>query len=235
MKVNLGYNDTYVAASNLYLIISFVIFIPLTGMWLHKVHRVRESLFIGFALFAVYYIYTAQFFYPEENAHFFFIPMIIWGAAYGISMTSLAYYASVNIPAHENVNRAFFSIISRTVVGAPIASTLWIDRFNYFNQKHYDLISAQYGMDDYRVSNLWNSLVSGHLKAGNSMEQAHQLAQGTLSNMIYKDALIVSAQNIYYVLAGVSIFLAILALSLKVLNIHYEKEKNKYPLTYMDV
>lgn len=235
MKVNLGYNDSYVAASNLYLIISFVIFIPLTGIWLHKVHRVRESLFIGFALFAVYYLYTAGFFYPEENDHFFFIPMVIWGAAYGISITSLSYYASVNIPAHENVNRAFFSIISRTVIAAPVTSALWLDRFNFFKQKQYDIISAQYSMDDYRVSALWKNLVSGHLKAGSSVEQAEQLAHTTMHNMIYKDALILSAQNIYYVLAAVSILLAILALSLRVLNIHYVAEKNKYPLTYVDV
>ncbi|MFT3903283.1 MAG: MFS transporter [Niabella sp.] len=235
MKVNLGYNDTYVAASNLYLIVSFVIFIPLTGIWLHKVHRVRESLFIGFVLFAVYYLYTASVFYPEENDHFFFIPMVIWGAAYGISITSLSYYASVNIPAHENVNRAFFSIISRTVIAAPITSALWLDRFNFFKQRQYDIISAQYGMDDYRVSALWKNLVSGHLKTGSSLEQAEQLAHTTMHNMIYKEALILSAQNIYYVLAAVSIFLAILALSLRVLNIHYIAEKNKYPLTYVDV
>ncbi|MFT4204041.1 MAG: MFS transporter [Chitinophagaceae bacterium] len=235
MKVNLGYNDTYVAAANLYLIVAFVVCIPLTGIWLHKVHRVRESLFIGFSLFAVYYLYTARCFYPEANEHFFFLPMLIRGAAYGISMTSLSYYASVNIPAQENSSRAFFSISSRSVLAAPITSALWLDRFNFFKQKQYDIISAQYGMDDYRVSSLWKSLVSGHLKEGSSLEQAEQLAQATMHNMIYKDALILSAQNIYYVLAAVSILLAILALSLKVLNIHYEKEKNKYPLTYMDV
>ncbi|MET3037551.1 MFS transporter [Chryseobacterium sp. NRRL B-14859] len=235
MKVNLGYNDPYVAATNLYLIIPFVIFIPVTGIWLHKVHRVRESLFVGFALFAVYYLYTARFFYPEENSNFFLIPMVIRGAAYGISITSLSYYASVNLPAADNSHRAFFSIISRSVIAAPITSALWLDRFNYFKQKQYDIVSAQYGMDDYRVSGLWKNLVSVHLKAGNSLEQAEQLAHGSMHGMIYKEALILSAQNIYYVLAAISILLAIAALSLKVLNIHYVKEKNKYPLTYMDV
>lgn len=235
MKVNLGYNDSYVAASNLYLIIPFVVCIPITGIWLHRVHRVRESLFIGFALFAVYYLYTARFFYPEENSNFFMVPMVIRGAAYGISITSLSYYASVNLPANENSHRAFFSIISRSVVAAPITSALWLDRFNYFKQKQYDIVSSQYGMDDYRVSGLWKSLVSSHLKTGSSIQQAQELANVTMHNMIYKEALISSAQNIYYVLAAVSILLAIIVLCLKVLNVHYVSEKNKYPLTYIDL
>ncbi|WP_413534022.1 MFS transporter [Empedobacter brevis] len=235
MKVNLGYTDTYIAAVNLYLILAFVISIPLTGIWLHKVHRVRESLFVGFALFAVYYLYTAKYFYPEANEHFFFIPMIIRGAAYGISITSLSYYASVNVPFYDNSDRAFFSIASRTVFAAPITSALCLNQFNFLKQKQYDIISAQYTMDDYRVSNLWKSLISGHLRNGSSVEQAEQLAQGTIHHMIYKEALILSAQNIYYILAAISIILAILALSLKILNIHYLKEKNKYSLTYVDV
>lgn len=235
MKVNLGYNDTYVAATNLYLLIPFVICIPITGFWLHKVHRVRESLFVGFTLFAVYYLYTAQFFYPEENSNFFMIPMILRGAAYGISITSLSYYASVNIPASENSSRAFFSIMTRSVIAAPITSALWLDRFNYFKQKQYDIVSAQYGMDDYRVSTIWKNLMAKNIKAGNSIDQAEQLATTAMHNMIYKDALISSAQNIYYLLALVSIILAIGVLSLKVLNMHYVSEKNKYPLTYMDL
>ncbi|QOW10857.1 MFS transporter [Kaistella flava (ex Peng et al. 2021)] len=235
MKVNLGYTDSYVAATNLYLIISFVIFIPLTGIWLHKVHRVRESLFVGFALFAIYYLYTARFFYPEENSTFFLIPMMLRGAAYGISITSLSYYASVNLVQADNTHRAFFSIISRSVIAAPITSALWLDSFNYFKQKEYDIVSAQFGMDDYRVSGLWKSLVSSNLKSGSSLDQAEQLAQGTLHNMIYKEALIMSAQNVYYLLAAISIALAILVLFLKVLNVHYVSEKNKYQMTYMDV
>ncbi|GAA4795093.1 hypothetical protein GCM10023231_24340 [Olivibacter ginsenosidimutans] len=161
--------------------------------------------------------------------------MVIRGAAYGISITSLSYYASVNLPAHASAHRAFFSITSRSVLAAPITSALWLDRFNYFKQKQYDIISAQYGMDDYRVSDLWKGLVSSHLKAGSSLEQAEQLAHGSIHAMIYKEALIASAQNIYYVLAAISIVMAIAVLCLKVLNIHYVSEKNKYPLTYVDV
>jgi hypothetical protein len=235
MKVNLGYTDSYLAATNLYLIISFVIFIPLTGLWLHHVHRVRESLFVGFMLFAVYYIYTATLFYPEENDSFFMIPMIIRGAAFGISITSLSYYASVNIPVHENSSRAFFSIISRTVIAAPISTSLWINRFTFLKQNEVNIMNAQFVNDDIRVSGMWSSLVSKFLKSGSSIEEAHQMANANIHGLIYKQALIASAQNIYYILALISIIFAILVLSLKILNIHYEKDKNKYSLTFMDL
>ena len=218
MKVTLGYNDPYVAASNLYLIIPFVIFIPLTGIWLHKVHRVRESLFVGFALFAVYYLYTAQFFYPEENTDFFLIPMVIRGAAYGISITSLSYYASVNLPAADNTYRAFFSINIRSVIAAPITSALWLDRFNFFKQRQYTIVSAQYSVDDYRVEGLLS-----------------RLSGVGLHGMIAKDSLITSIQNIHYMLALISVVLAALVLCLKVLNVHYVADKNKYPLNYVDI
>ena len=235
MKVSLGYDDRYVAASNLYLIIAFVIFIPLTGYWLHKIHRARETLFLGFVLFGIYYLYTARFFYPEENTHFFLIPMMIRGAAYGISITSLSYYASVNVPAADNTHRAFLSINIRSVIAAPITSALWLDRFNFVKQRQYDIVSAQYTMDDYRVSGLWNNLVSTHLKSGNSVEQAEQLAHGALHHLVYKEALITSIQHIHYILAGISLLLAVIVLCLNVFNIHYVSEKNKYPLHYVDI
>ncbi|WP_432713955.1 MFS transporter [Pedobacter sp.] len=235
MKVNLKYNDTYVAASNLYMIIAFLIFIPLTGIWLHRFHRAREPLFIGFMLFAVYYFYTAHIFYPEENSGFFLLPMMIRGAAYGISITSLSYYASVNIPAEASSHRAFLSLASRSVFAAPITSAFWQDRFNHFKQKQYDVIAAQYSMDDYRVQDFMKGSVLDHQKSGHGVELANQLATHSLHAKIYNDALILSAQNIYYVLAVVSLLLAIAVLCLKVLNIHYVSEKNKYPLTYVDV
>lgn len=235
MKVSLGYDDRYVAASNLYLIIPFVIAIPLTGWWLHKVHRARESLCLGFGLFALYYLYTAQFFYPEENSDFFLIPMMIRGAAYGINLTSLSYYASMNIPAGDNTYRAFLSINIRSVIAAPITSAFWLNGFNYFKQRQYDIVSAQYTMDDYRVSGLWKNWVTSHLKAGNSMEQAEQFANSALHKMIYKEALITSIQNIHYLLAAISIVLAIVVFSLKIFNLHYTLEKNKYPMDYIDL
>ena len=235
MKVSLGYDDRYIAAANLYQIIGFVIFIPLTGYWLHKVNRARETLFIGFSLFSVYYLYTAWNFYPEENAYFFFIPMMLRGAAYGISITSLSYYSSMNIPSADNTNRAFASINIRSVISAPVTAAFWLDCFNYFKQRQYDIVSAQYTMDDGRVSGIWKGLVSSHLKSGSGVEQAEQLARGAMHQMIYKEALITSIQNIHYLLAGISILLALVVLGLKIFNIHYIKEKNKYPLTYVDL
>jgi len=231
MKVNLKYNDQYVAATNLYMIVGFVVAIPLTGAWLHKVHRVRESLMVGFLLFAVYYFYTAHIFYPEENERFFFFPMIARAAAYGICLTSLSYYASVNVAPQDSTSRAMFSISVRSVIAAPITSAFWQSTFNNLKIKFITIISSAYGKEDYRVGNLWNYSIAGKLHSGQSIDVATELAEKGIRGRLYQDALILSAQNIYYILAAVSLVLAISVLFLKVFNVHYIADKNKYPLT----
>lgn len=236
MTVSLGYDGRYVAAANLYLIIPFLCVIPLTGYWLHKVRRAREPLILSFLLFALYYGYTAQFFYPEENTHFFLIPMMIRGAAYGMCITSLSYYASMNIPAKPNNYRAFASIVSRSVIAAPITSALCLHCFNYFKDRQYNMLSAVYAMDDFRVSSLWKGLVSAQLKKGFSMQEAEQMAQAALHKLIYKEALIYSIQNIHYVLAAVSLILALAVACLKIFNLHYQVEKNNHHAqSYVDL
>ena len=236
MTRSLHFNGPYIAAANLYQILAFVIFVPLTGYWLHKAHRARESLFIGFSLFAVYYIYTALFFYPEENEYFFLIPMILKGAAYGISLTSLSYYASMNIPAKDNGYRAFFSIISRTVIAAPITSAIWLNRFNFMKLRQYTILSADYSLDDYRVWGLFNGLVHRSVGSGHA-SSAEGAARAGLHNIIAKETLITSLQNMHYLLAGISLLLAIIVMSMRVFNIHYKVEKNKFnnAFTFIDL
>lgn len=234
MKVNLHYNDEYVARTNLYMIVGFMVFIPLTGVWLHKVHRVRESLFVGFALFALYYFYTAHVFYPEENEGFFFVPMMLRAAAYGISLTSLSYYASVNVAPQDSAARAMFSISTRSVIAAPITSAFWQSTFNNLKTKFLTIVSSPYTEDDYRVSGLWKNTIAQKVHSGQSIDVATQLAEKGIRNNLYQQALILSAQNIYYILAAVSLVLAVSVLFLKVFNIHYVAAKNKYPLTVPD-
>ena len=75
-------------------------------------------------------------------------------------------------------------------------------------------------MDDYRVSSILQKKTEGALHA-----------------MIAKQSLITSLQNIHYLLAGVSIILAIIVISMKIFNIHYQVEKNRYAnsYTYIDI
>lgn len=235
MKVNLHYTDRYVAASNLFQIVAFVLAIPLTGIWLHRHHRVREPLVLGFSLFAFYYLYTARIFYAEENENFFLLPLLLRGAAYGMSLTSLSYYASVNVPATDNGHRAFFSIVSRYVIAAPVSEAFWQDQFNWLKARQYTILSAQYTADDYRVHELLGAAIRHQQQAGHGADLARSLAEQSIRAGIHRDALILSAQNMYYLLAAVSVLFVVLVASLRVLNIHYEVEKNKYPLTYIDV
>lgn len=231
MKINLKYTDQYVASTNLYMIVGFVLSIPLTGVWLHKVHRVKESLSVGFLLFALYYFYTAHIFYPEENENFFFVPMVLRAAAYGISLTSLSYYASVNVAPQDSSSRAMFSISVRSIIAAPVTSAFWLSIFNNLKIKFANILSAPYSYDDHRVAELWRSSIAGKVHSGQDSVIASQLAERGIRGNIYQQALILSAQNIYYILALVSLVLAISVLFLKVFNIHYIASKNKYPLT----
>ncbi|ANH82555.1 hypothetical protein A8C56_17640 [Niabella ginsenosidivorans] len=231
MRTVLGYDNKYTATSNLFMAVAYAVCIPLTGIWLHRRHKARGPLFLGFSLFALYYFITAHILYPEENTNAFFIPMMLSAAAFGITITSLSYYASVNIPVQDNRSRAFFSISFRSVLAAPFSSAFWLDRYNQAKQNHYTYISAQYTPDDPRFQSLWQGMLKSLSSSGHDAATAPGLAAASVHAGIYKQSIILAAQDIYYVLAAVSLCVAIAVLFFKVFNVHYEKAKNQYSLT----
>jgi len=230
MKGALQYDDSFIACTNLYMAILFVVCIPLTGIWLHHHHRVREPLVLAFILFALYYWGTARIFYEEENRYFFLFPMIIRAAAHGICITSLGYFTSVNIPIKDNSARAFFSLAPRNIMGSLISSAFWMNRFDYIKQYHYTSIASQYIPEDSRVQTLWQTAASSLFNSGDIDGITSSVPAKLIQENIYKQSVILGARDLHYILGLICLLIAIIVFFLKIFDIHYKNAMNQYSL-----
>nr|WP_315027472.1 MFS transporter [uncultured Chryseobacterium sp.] len=221
----------YANVSNLYMIPAFFISVPLTGIWLHKRHKARGALVLGFLLYTLFYFVIKNlvaFDVPEEA---FIIPQLLRGAAYGVTMTSLSYYVSSNVELKDNSSRVFFSVFSRYVLAMPITSAFFSHRLSYLKMKFSTDFAQYITPTDPKVMEYVNTIKSGFVNKGLDMMFAQNMALASLQKKLLADSMLRGVDEIFMMLCMISIVLMMACLFLKVFNIHYEVWKNTYPLT----
>lgn len=221
----------YANVSNLYMIPAFIVAVPLTGIWLHKKHKARGALVLGFFLYALFYFLIKKlvaFDIPEKAL---IVPQLVRGAAYGITMTSLSYYVSSNVELKDNSSRIFFSVFSRYMLAMPITSAFFGHQLAYYKTK-FSTDFAQYILPtNPKVIDYLNILKAGFINKGLDAISSQNMALGSLQKKMVSDALMRGVDEIFMILCIVSAALMLICLCLKVFNIHYEVWKNTYPLT----
>ncbi|WP_419869443.1 MFS transporter [Chryseobacterium sp. CT-SW4] len=231
LLINFKGDVKYANISNLYMIPAFLVSIPLTGVWLHKKHKARGALVLGFALYALFYVLIkglVAYDVPEEA---FIVPQLVRGAAYGIAMTSLSYYVSSNVELKDNSSRVFFSVFSRYMLAMPVTSAFFSHRLSYYKTKFTTGFSQSLIPVDPKVMDYIHSSQAGLMNKGFDIISSQNMALGALQKKIMADATLRGVDEIFMFLCLISIVLMLACLCLKVFNIHYEVWKNTYPLT----
>ncbi|MBV8326008.1 MFS transporter [Chryseobacterium sp.] len=231
LLLNFKGDTKYANISNLYMIPAFIVSVPLTGIWLHKKHKARGALVLGFLLYALFYFLIKKlvaFDIPEEAL---IVPQFIRGAAYGVTMTSLSYYVSSNVELKDNSTRVFFSVFSRYMLAMPITSAFFGHQLAYYKIKFSTDFAQHIVPTDPKVTDYLNTLTAGFINKGMDMVSAQNMALGSLQKKVLSDALLRGVDEIFMMLCIMSIVLMFICLCLKVFNIHYEVWKNTYPLT----
>ncbi|MFB6458004.1 MFS transporter [Chitinophaga sp. Hz27] len=230
MERVLHYDHEYVASIMLYMIPSFLIFIPLTGILLHRHYSVRIILFIGFTLFTIYYFITAHLFYPELAEELLILPQLLKGAAYGITITTLSYYASTNVTKEYNGNRAFFSVGARYVIAFPISAAIIGEWFFHAQRKQAMLLSEKIGLDNNALNSFLGGMRHTFQTRGFDVEQSQAAATAILQSKLQQQCIMLAGQDLYTWLGIISLMMSVLVLLIKKLDAHYEWNRNRYSL-----
>jgi Major Facilitator Superfamily. len=219
-----------VASSGLWLIPAFVVSIPLTGIWLHKKHRAKESLIAGFLFYAAYYFITSKIFSESVSQKDLIISQLLRGVSYGVCITSLSYYMSMNVNLKDNAGRVFYSVNTRYIF-ASSTTMAFFRRWLLINQaKYYEAINARLSDISTGFSGVLANVKSGFINKGFDAETAHAMATKVLMNKAHQESVSLAATEIFTILAIVSLCLALLVMFLNVFNIHYVRIKNQYSL-----
>jgi MFS family permease len=230
MEHVLGFDARLDALTNLYMIPAFLIAIPFTGYLLHKGFSVRLILFISFSLFALYYFSASKLFSSGGEVKYFLLPQLLKGAAYGATITTLSYYASANVDRAFNGDRAFFSMATRYVIAAPVTISFYENILRHREALHYANLAQNFQTGNYRTMNYLNQLQ--HIFINKNYDTAHAKAAATAlaTANVHKHSVYLATQDIYQWLMIAACALAVIVVAIKKLDIHYQKEKNRYAL-----
>ncbi|RAJ79274.1 MFS transporter [Chitinophaga dinghuensis] len=230
MERVLRYDHEYVASVMLYMIPSFLVVIPLTGLLLHRHYSVRILLAIGFTLFTVYYFLTAKLFYPELEEGLLILPQMLKGAAYGITITTLSYYASTNVPKEYNGHRAVFSVASRFVIAMPVTAAILGEWTFHAQRQQLMLLTEKMGLDNYALHNFLRGSQATLQSKGMDSNQAQAAATALLQGKVQQQVIMLAGQDIYTALGFISLIMTITVLLMRQLDAHYLQHRNSYSL-----
>lgn len=223
MESILKYDHTYVAETSFYMIISFITIIPLVGWMLSKHYPVRIFLFTGFLLFALFHFISSRLFYAEQDITYLILAQILKGAAYGICITALSYYASQHVTREFNGHRAFLSISIRYVIATPLTSAIFGHWLLVSQRMHYTSLSANFTNENTAV--VHNTQVLAAPSGGTSA-----VTMASIGSRVNAQSFLLGSIDIYTVVAIICLFLAISVLFIKDLDVHYRKHYKSYPL-----
>lgn len=230
MERVLHYDHVRVARASLYMIPSFLLFIPLSGWLLHRHYPVRILLLAGFGLFAACNFISARLFAPSVTAHYLVLPQLLKGAAYGTVITTLSYYASTNVLREYNGHRAFLSVCTRYVVAMPLSGALLGEWMLRARRQHYTVLSAALQEGSMPVQQFLRQMERLFMARGMTARQAGEAALAALDGRIQQQAILLAGENIFTALGYVSLGLMLLVLLIKKLDVHYLANRNRYSL-----
>ncbi|MFC0515991.1 hypothetical protein ACFFGT_17345 [Mucilaginibacter angelicae] len=225
------HNDALqVAASGLWQLPSFLIAIPLTGYWLHKNQRARETLAIGFFLYVFYTWFLSRISAPNVDQQQLIIAQLLRGLSYGISITSLSYFTSMNIAPKDSPSRLFYSVYTRYFLASFTTAAFFRRWLLVCQTKYYESINSRIATSPWSFTETYGKLRTVLSRRGINPDNTSAYAIHILQSKAHQESIILATTEIFTVLVGMSLLLALSSSILKVFNMHYNKSKNQHPV-----
>ncbi len=223
--------ENYLANFGMINFFCYLIFFPIVGIMIYKNVSRRLMISIGFLCFA-FSLLDFSFIIQDNLTFWDLMPaMTASGIGYAFLLTNSAAYLATNIPRKDNRSRVMVTISARYVVGSFLASSLfsnWIYHRIQLHSFHFlekmDFTNTSFMKS---ISHFTNAFVA----QGSDLHQAHLKAAELIQGKVHMASMLLTVQEISFLLGIVAIFFAVITLFIRRLELHKEKGKNKYKIT----
>ena len=223
--------ENYLAHFGIIHFVCYLIFFPIVGFMIYKNVSRRLMISIGFLCFA-FSLLDFSFIIQENLTFWDLMPAVITsGIGYAFLLTNSAAYLATNISRKDNRSRVMVTISARYVVGSFMASSLFSNWIYHRESQHsFQFLEKM----DFTNSAFMHSIVrfsKAFETQGTDAHHAHLKAMGLIKEKVQIASMLLTIQEIAYLLGILAIIIAVIVLFMRSFELHKKEGKNKYRLT----
>jgi DHA2 family multidrug resistance protein len=212
----LGFDDLYMARTNLIILAGLSVSIPLCTWMLYKRMYLNVIAISGFLFFALFHILMYFRFYPGIAPADFLWPFIFKGIGIGFLYVLSSLYISENVPKHLSGSRMMSGVIARVIFAILLGGSVLSTYVSKLNTLHNTGISQQITEGNKAADSQYDKTRIYYLSKGLKPGEADKHADDSLRYETGKSSLMLAYKDIYLVIAAGSFITALAILLLKI-------------------
>lgn len=173
--------------------------------------RFRILVAAGMSCFALFFgilYFTVS---PFSTYEMLYLPLFLRGLGMMVLIIAFALFAVEGLPPKLMLSNAFFLIIFRSVTAPVCASAFYSNMLYRLQQRYMVQLSENMTMTDALAVSRYSSTAAGSLAQGHGMEEAAQMAAGSLYSTLQQQSTLLALKHILGWLLAVTVVLAIVS------------------------